>query len=82
MPFSDMRTLLKHPSFPFFDIEGQNYDIEKKTYDIVHDIVTQYEDAPNPLFLPPDIKPDIMIVEKEPISKENVPAVSVYKDVV
>jgi hypothetical protein len=48
---------------PFFDIEGQNYNIEKKTYDVVHDIVTRYEDAPNPLLLPPDIKPDI--VEKE-----------------
>ncbi len=64
---------LKTPFLPFFDIEGQNYDI-------VHDIVTWYEDAPNPRFLPPDIKPDI--VEKEPISNEIVPAIFVYTDVV
>ncbi len=40
----------------------------KKAYNIVYDIDTRYEDAPNPFFLPPDIKLDI--VGKEPISKE------------
>jgi hypothetical protein len=53
---------------------------KEKNYNIVHYIVTLYEDAPNPPFLPPNIKPDI--VEKEQISMENMPAISLYKDVV
>jgi hypothetical protein len=63
---------------PFFDRSKLRHG--KKFYDIVQDIVTRYEDAPNPPFLPPDIKPDI--VEKELRSMENMPAISVDKDVV
>ncbi len=70
---SDIMTLLKHASC-HSSISKVKTTISKKKYDVVHDIVTRYEDAPNSLFLPPDIKPDI--VEKEPISKENVPAIS------